>query len=250
MAGYDGGSCDSVRDREGPRGSARVRARASLCTATTGTRGWAGLRAPVAQCRAEGRRIPECAASSPVQSSHLSFVPCSACRQRAQVQRGPCAPKLPELWPLPRGTGAGPRQGGSPGFPGRSPAGAGPSAPRVLRAAGPRATGAGAAALRAAQLPPGAGAPRAAGERYGRSPRGGRLAAASTPRPRRSLCARRAPAALPGRLGHHHQRQVTRQGRSRSAGRPAGRSHRPGLLWFLFHPQGPADGGANCICTI
>lgn len=203
----------------------------------------------MAQCRAEDGHVSEWAASSP---TILSFVSCprSALRSRAQVLRGPRAPKLPELRPLPRGAGAGPCQGASPGVPGRSPAGAGPSAPRVLRAARPRAAGAGAVALRAAQLPPRAGAPRASGERCARSPRGGRLAEAPTPRPRRRLCARRAPTALPGRLGHHHQRQVTRQGQSRSAGRPSGRSHRPGLLWFLFHPQGPADGGANCICTI
>lgn len=194
----------------------RLRARASLCKAT-GACGWAGLRVRGAQCRAEDGRVPECVASSPVQSSHLLLVPRSARRHRAQVRRGPRTLKLPELRPLPRGADAGLRQGSSPGVPGHSPTGAGPSDPRVLRAAGPRATGAGAAALRAAQLPPRAGAPRAAGERCARSSGGGRLAAAPTPGPGRSLCTRRAPATLPGRLGHHHQRQVTRQGRSRRA---------------------------------
>ncbi|XP_077893345.1 uncharacterized protein LOC144374370 [Ictidomys tridecemlineatus] len=53
-------------------------------------------------------------------------------------------------------------------------------------------------------------------------PRQGRSAAALASRPQRRLATRRAPAALPGSLGHYHQRSVTRRAGSAQAGRPQG----------------------------
>ncbi|XP_045708519.1 single-minded homolog 2 isoform X1 [Phyllostomus hastatus] len=185
----------------------------------------------------------------------------SACHgRRAQVRRGHRAHELPELRPLPRGARAGPGQGRPPGPPGRGAAGAGPRGARVLRAAGPRAPGrAGAAALRAAQLPPRAGPARAAGGRCARParprrrPRGGAgRAAAPAPRPgpRRLLPARRAPAALPGRLGHHHPRQVTRPGRTAASwGRLQGEAI--GQASWAPVSRRPAEfRGASCVGTI
>lgn len=178
-------------------------------------------------------------ASQPV--AFLTAAPAAARRFGSEISPPPRA-ELPGWKPLPRGAGTG-----RPSRPARPPAtgaaGAGPRAPECCAPPAPRPPGAPAAAaavllnyrVLAQRRPLRRGAPP--GLACGPAPGGRRRAKAQAPA---DPTAAPPPAPQPpGRLGHHHQRQVTRPAAARKA------------IWPSLSGSPPLEiHGPSCVCTV